>query len=227
MGEPIAQLGTPVPFRWDAVDCVGLLDDVQRYEKELTELLDSDDSAWASADVVRFTSVHPLQHVFHPIFYTRIGSEGETPKSTIKYRIQGIDTHLNCTPALSLRSFPALVAMLFFQIHALHFALQGCASLSPSTRRVFIICEPCMVLQKGGKLGFRLATGVQNPAPVSRFVFEVDSKQDAKTLFTYMMTVKGFQLIDPFHNDSLAKSRANPTETCAHCFTTCADLCDP
>lgn len=66
MVEPIAQTGTPVPFRWDAVDCVGLLDDVQRYEKELTELLDSDDSAWASADVVRFTSVHPLQHVLPP-----------------------------------------------------------------------------------------------------------------------------------------------------------------
>ena len=76
-------------------------------------------------------------------------------------------------------------------------------------------------MQKGGKLGFRLATGVKNPAPVSRFVFEIDSKQDAKTLFAHMMTIEGFQLIDPFHNDSLAKSRANPTETCVHCLTIC------
>lgn len=74
------------------------------------------------------------------------------------------------------------------------------------------------MLQKSGKLGFRLATGVKNPAPVSRFMFEIDSKQDAQTLFAHMMTIEGFQLIDPFHNDSLAKSRANPTETCAPSF---------
>ena len=52
MGEPVSQTGQPVPFRWDAADCVGLLDDVQRYENELIELMDSEDTAWASTDLV-------------------------------------------------------------------------------------------------------------------------------------------------------------------------------
>jgi hypothetical protein len=68
-------------------------------------------------------------------------------------------------------------------------------------------------------MGFRLATQVKTPAPVSRFVFEVDSKQDARSLFSHMMSVDGFQIIDPFHGDptSLAYSRAHPTEKCASC----------
>lgn len=52
LGEPVSQTGQPMTFRWDASDCAGTLEDLQRYERELTELLDSEDSAWASSDVV-------------------------------------------------------------------------------------------------------------------------------------------------------------------------------
>jgi hypothetical protein len=66
-------------------------------------------------------------------------------------------------------------------------------------------------------MGFRLCTGVKNSAPVSRFVFEVHSEKDARSLFAHMMSVEGFQLIDPFHSDpvSLEYSRAHPTEKSA------------
>lgn len=53
MGEPISQTGEPMPFRWDVTECGELLADLQRYENELTQLLDSEDSAWASTEVVR------------------------------------------------------------------------------------------------------------------------------------------------------------------------------
>lgn len=83
-------------------------------------------------------------------------------------------------------------------------------------------CNWQVMLQKSGSLGFRLATGVKNPAPVSRLVFEVESKQSAKKLFAHMMSVEGFKIIDPFHTDGLAQSRENPAETSALLLQPCS-----
>jgi hypothetical protein len=70
------------------------------------------------------------------------------------------------------------------------------------------------IMQTSGKLGFRLARAVKKPGPVSRLVVELNSKQDAKSVFAHLMTIEGFQIIDPFHTESLAEARRNPTETC-------------
>jgi hypothetical protein len=52
--DPVCSQGAPISYKWDLEACSSLREDVKRYEAELTELFNSDDSEWAPVDVVCF-----------------------------------------------------------------------------------------------------------------------------------------------------------------------------
>jgi len=70
--------------------------------------------------------------------------------------------------------------------------------------------RPCKAVQGHGKLMFRDLTGEGTSGPVSKYVVDLEYQHGAGSLFKFLVSVDGLEIIDP--DSDLASTRTNPCQ---------------